>query len=71
MVDCGFFQGFADLRRRGGEKLACDAAGIHAVAITPAHLDHRGYLPRLVRHGFRGPILTQRAHRPPRRDRAP
>ncbi|MGW7456361.1 MBL fold metallo-hydrolase RNA specificity domain-containing protein [Streptomyces sp. NPDC054797] len=58
LVDCGLFQGFADLRRRNWEKLACDAADIHAVVVTHAHLDHCGYLPRLVRHGFRGPILT-------------
>ncbi|MGW7456293.1 MBL fold metallo-hydrolase RNA specificity domain-containing protein [Streptomyces sp. NPDC054797] len=58
LVDCGLFQGFADLRRRNWEKLACDASDIHAVVVTHAHLDHCGYLPRLVRHGFRGPILA-------------
>ncbi|NXY97520.1 MBL fold metallo-hydrolase [Streptomyces sp. BR123] len=58
LVDCGLFQGFADLRHRNWEKLACDAADIHAVVVTHAHLDHCGYLPRLVRHGFRGPVLT-------------
>ncbi|MGZ9934987.1 MBL fold metallo-hydrolase RNA specificity domain-containing protein [Streptomyces sp. NC-S4] len=58
LVDCGLFQGFADLRRRNWQKLACDAKDIHAVVVTHAHLDHCGYLPRLVRHGFRGPILT-------------
>ncbi|MFB7225380.1 MBL fold metallo-hydrolase [Streptomyces sp. NPDC056227] len=58
LVDCGLFQGFADLRRRNWAKLPCDASSIHAVVITHAHLDHCGYLPRLVRHGFRVPILT-------------
>ncbi|MEE1769976.1 MBL fold metallo-hydrolase [Streptomyces sp. JV185] len=58
LLDCGLFQGFADLRRRNWAKLPCDASSIHAVVITHAHLDHCGYLPRLVRHGFRGPILT-------------
>lgn len=58
LVDCGLFQGFADLRRRNWERLARDASDIHAVVVTHAHLDHCGYLPRLVRHGFRGPILT-------------
>ncbi|MER5281163.1 MBL fold metallo-hydrolase [Streptomyces sp. NPDC002809] len=57
LVDCGLFQGFADLRRRNREKFARDARDIHAVVVTHAHLDHRGYLPRLVRQGFRGPIL--------------
>ncbi|CAM5652789.1 MBL fold metallo-hydrolase [Streptomyces avidinii] len=58
LVDCGLFQGFADLRRRNWDRLACDASDIHAVVVTHAHLDHCGYLPRLVRHGFRGPILA-------------
>ncbi|MDI3406861.1 MBL fold metallo-hydrolase RNA specificity domain-containing protein [Streptomyces cavernicola] len=58
LVDCGLFQGFASLRRRNWERLARDAADIHAVVVTHAHLDHCGYLPRLVRNGFRGPILT-------------
>ncbi|WP_328404253.1 MBL fold metallo-hydrolase [Streptomyces sp. NBC_00390] len=58
LVDCGLFQGLADLRRRNWRPLPCDAGDIHAVVVTHAHLDHCGYLPRLVRHGFRGPILT-------------
>lgn len=58
LLECGLFQGFADLRRRNWAKLPCDASDIHAVVITHAHLDHCGYLPRLVRNGFRGPILT-------------
>lgn len=61
LVDCGLFQGVADLRRRNWDRLPCDAADIHAVVVTHAHLDHCGYLPRLVRHGFRGPVLTSRA----------
>ncbi|MFD0268240.1 MBL fold metallo-hydrolase [Streptomyces sp. NPDC127106] len=61
LVDCGLFQGVADLRRRNWAKLPCDAADIHAVVLTHAHLDHCGYLPRLVRHGFRGPVLASAA----------
>ncbi|MFD9354405.1 MBL fold metallo-hydrolase [Streptomyces sp. NPDC060031] len=61
LVDCGLFQGVADLRRRNWDKLPCDASDIHAVVVTHAHLDHCGYLPRLVRHGFRGPVLTSAA----------
>ncbi|MGW5345628.1 MBL fold metallo-hydrolase RNA specificity domain-containing protein [Streptomyces sp. HUAS TT3] len=58
LLDCGLFQGVADLRRRNWAKLPCDATDIHAVVLTHAHLDHCGYLPRLVRHGFRGPVLA-------------
>ncbi|MEE1816733.1 MBL fold metallo-hydrolase [Streptomyces sp. SP18ES09] len=58
LLDCGLFQGFANLRRRNWERPARDPADIRAVVVTHAHLDHCGYLPRLVRQGFRGPILT-------------
>ncbi|MBD0842081.1 MBL fold metallo-hydrolase RNA specificity domain-containing protein [Streptomyces sp. TRM68416] len=58
LVDCGLFQGLADLRRRNWRKLPCDAEDIETVVITHAHLDHCGYLPRLTRHGFRGRIVT-------------
>ncbi|GGY76382.1 MBL fold metallo-hydrolase [Streptomyces omiyaensis] len=58
LVDCGLFQGFAKLRRRNWDRFARDAADVRAVVITHAHLDHCGYLPRLVRQGFRGPILA-------------
>ncbi|WP_371658395.1 MBL fold metallo-hydrolase RNA specificity domain-containing protein [Streptomyces sp. NBC_00280] len=58
LVDCGLFQGLADLRRRNWRRLPCDASDIHAVVVTHAHLDHCGYLPRLVRQGFRGRIVT-------------
>ncbi|MHC0429808.1 MBL fold metallo-hydrolase RNA specificity domain-containing protein [Streptomyces sp. O3] len=58
LVDCGLFQGFADLRRRNWERPPRDPADIHAVIVTHAHLDHCGYLPRLVRYGFRGPVLA-------------
>ncbi|MFG2026889.1 MBL fold metallo-hydrolase RNA specificity domain-containing protein [Streptomyces sp. NPDC048825] len=58
LVDCGLFQGLADLRKRNWRALPCDATDIGAVVVTHAHLDHCGYLPRLVRHGFRGRIVT-------------
>ncbi|MFI8228770.1 MBL fold metallo-hydrolase RNA specificity domain-containing protein [Streptomyces sp. NPDC085900] len=58
LVDCGLFQGIADLRRRNWRELPCDGADIEAVVVTHAHLDHCGYLPRLVRHGFRGRVVT-------------
>ncbi|MCW8376163.1 MBL fold metallo-hydrolase RNA specificity domain-containing protein [Streptomyces justiciae] len=58
LVDCGLFQGLADLRRRNWRELPCDGADIETVVVTHAHLDHCGYLPRLARHGFRGRIVT-------------
>ncbi|PBC66249.1 metallo-beta-lactamase family protein [Streptomyces sp. TLI_235] len=58
MVDCGMFQGLAELRRLNRRPLPLDPADIDAVVLTHAHLDHCGYLPKLVRNGFRGPVLT-------------
>jgi metallo-beta-lactamase family protein len=54
LVDCGLFQGERDLRRRNWEQFPISPAGIDAVVLTHAHLDHCGYLPRLVASGFRG-----------------
>ncbi|BFV60646.1 MBL fold metallo-hydrolase [Kitasatospora sp. CMC57] len=60
MIDCGLYQGLAELRRRNRRPLPLDPADIDAVVLTHAHLDHCGYLPRLVKDGFRGPVLTTR-----------
>ncbi|MFC5720909.1 MBL fold metallo-hydrolase RNA specificity domain-containing protein [Streptomyces gamaensis] len=57
MVDCGLFQGLADLRRRNWRRLPAEASTIHAIVLTHAHLDHCGYLPRLVRQGFHGDVF--------------
>ncbi|HWT34036.1 MAG TPA: MBL fold metallo-hydrolase [Microbacterium sp.] len=56
LVDCGLFQGYKLLRERNWNPLPFDPAGIDAVVVTHAHLDHTGYLPSLVRDGFRGRI---------------
>lgn len=56
LVDCGQFQGLADLRRRNWAAFPVHPASIEAVALTHAHIDHSGLLPRLVANGFRGPI---------------
>ncbi|MFD8480278.1 MBL fold metallo-hydrolase RNA specificity domain-containing protein [Kitasatospora sp. NPDC059673] len=58
MIDCGLFQGLAELRRRNRRPLPLDPADVHCVVLTHAHLDHCGYLPRLVADGFRGPVFT-------------
>ena len=57
LVDCGLFQGLKALRLRNWEPLPIEAASIEAVILTHAHLDHCGYLPRLVAGGYRGRIF--------------
>jgi metallo-beta-lactamase family protein len=61
MVDCGLFQGLKQLRLRNWDSLPINPASIHQVLLTHAHIDHSGYLPRLVRDGFHGPIYATRA----------
>ena len=56
LVDAGLYQGLRELRRRNWEPFPVPAREIDAVALTHAHLDHTGYLPRLVRDGFSGPV---------------
>lgn len=58
LVDCGLFQGTRDLRELNWQSFPLSARSIDAVILTHAHLDHCGYLPRLVREGFEGPILA-------------
>ncbi len=56
LVDCGLFQGLKPLRLRNWEPTPFDVKTLQAVVLTHAHLDHAGYLPRIVREGFDGPI---------------
>lgn len=60
LIDCGLFQGGRDLRDRNWQEPPFKAAAVNAVIITHAHIDHTGYLPRFVRHGFRGPVYCSR-----------
>ena len=60
LVDCGLFQGLRELRERNWEDPPFDARSLGAVIITHAHIDHTGYLPRLVKLGFRGPVYCSR-----------
>jgi metallo-beta-lactamase family protein len=61
LVDCGLFQGGRDLTQRNWNKLPMDAATIDWVVVTHAHIDHTGYLPKLVSAGYRGPIYCDAA----------
>jgi len=61
LVDCGLFQGPRDLRERNWDKFPMPVDEMEAIVITHAHLDHIGYLPRLVKQGFRGPIYCTEA----------
>jgi metallo-beta-lactamase family protein len=61
LVDCGLFQGLKELRLRNWSPLPQKPTTFDWCLLTHAHLDHTGYLPRLVRDGFRGPIFADLA----------
>ncbi|HSG99408.1 MAG TPA: MBL fold metallo-hydrolase [candidate division Zixibacteria bacterium] len=63
LIDCGMFQGEKRLRLLNWEKPAFDAGGVQRIVLTHAHIDHIGYLPRLVNYGFRGRVFATPATR--------
>lgn len=58
LIDCGLYQGERTLRERNWEGLPFDVRTLDAVVLTHAHIDHCGYLPRLVADGFDGPVYA-------------
>ncbi|MGC2889276.1 MAG: MBL fold metallo-hydrolase [Candidatus Acidiferrum sp.] len=61
LVDCGLFQGTNELKERNWKPLPIDPSSINYALLTHAHLDHTGWLPVLVKAGFRGPIFANPA----------
>lgn len=61
MIDCGLFQGQKELRLRNWSPLPVPPSSIPWLVLTHAHIDHTGYIPRLIKDGFRGQILASAA----------
>ena len=57
LVDCGLFQGLKELRLKNWDRFPIDPKTIDAIVLTHAHLDHSGYIPRLINEGFKGKIF--------------
>lgn len=61
LIDCGLFQGSREIAARNRMPFPVDPTTIDAVVLTHAHTDHIGFLPRLIREGYRGPIYATSA----------
>jgi metallo-beta-lactamase family protein len=58
LIDCGLFQGKKEWRERNWQDVPISANEIECLVLTHAHLDHCGWIPRLVKQGFRGPVYA-------------
>jgi metallo-beta-lactamase family protein len=63
LLDCGLFQGYKALRERNWAKPSPELLDVDAVVLSHAHLDHSGWLPALVKNGYRGPVMATPATR--------
>lgn len=61
LVDCGLYQGSENIKKRNREEFSIEPSSIHAIVLTHAHIDHTGYIPLLVKRGFRGRIYCSKA----------
>ena len=61
LLDCGLFQGLKELRLRNWSPLSVRVKELRSVILTHAHIDHSGYLPKLVKLGFRGNVYATSA----------
>jgi len=63
LIDCGLFQGLKELRKKNREELPIDLNELDLIFLTHAHLDHSGYLPVLIKNGYKGKIYCTNATR--------
>ena len=61
LVDCGLFQGYKQLRLRNWARLPVAPSSLDAVLLTHAHLDHSGYLPLLIKNGYKRKVIATEA----------
>ncbi|WP_426414869.1 MBL fold metallo-hydrolase RNA specificity domain-containing protein [Aestuariirhabdus sp. LZHN29] len=61
LIDCGLYQGVKNLRQRNWQALTLPPGNIRSVLLTHAHIDHSGYLPALVKGGYKGKIYCSSA----------